>query len=124
MRLSVKKQTHFLSICILSVLTITCAAQSFDASIRTIHVADSDNIAFAGSGGFIGYTSNGGETWDTTRWAVKTPQDSIIHPSFRSCYIVGNKMLAVGIASPGFIMRAPLNDLNSSTVVHADYDER
>ena len=124
MRFNVKKRTHFLSICILSALTLTCAAQSFDASIRTIHVADSNNIAFAGSGGFIGYTSTGGETWDTTRWAVKTPEDSIIHPSFRSCYIVEDKIIAVGISAPGFIIRAPLNDLNSSTVVHADYDER
>lgn len=124
MRLSVKMRTHLLSICILSVLTFTSTAQSFDASIRTIHVADSNNIAFAGSGGLIGHTINGGETWDTTRWAVKTPQDSIIHPSFRSCFIVENKMLAVGISAPGFIISAPLNDLNSSTVVHADYDER
>ena len=124
MRFSVKKRTHFSSICFLSALTFTCAAQSFDTSIRTIHVADSDNIAFAGSGGFIGYTSTGGETWDTTRWAVKTPEDSIIHPSFRSCYIVEDKILAVGISAPGFIIRAPLIDLNSSTVVHADYDER
>ena len=105
-------------------LTIKCAAQSFDASIRSIQVADADNIAFSGSAGLVGYTSNGGETWDTTRLTVKTPEDSIIYPSFRSCYIVEDKMIAVGISVPGFIIRAPLNDLKSSTVVHADYDER
>jgi len=97
--------------------------ESFNSSIRSIYVEDENHIAFAGSNGLIGYTHNGGETWDTTRWVVTTPGDSVITPSFRACSITQDQILAVAIASPGFIIKAPIKDIASSSVLYSNYDE-
>jgi photosystem II stability/assembly factor-like uncharacterized protein len=128
----IKKRKHFSFVCVLLSLTLNSYAQSFhsipslesfSSSIRSIYVQDAKQVAFAGSDGLIGFTSNGGETWDTTRWFVTTPQDSIITPSFRACSITQDHIIAVAIASPGFIIRAPIKDIASSSVLYSNYDE-
>ena len=87
---------------------------SFNSSIRALHVIDSNSAVFAGSGGLVGYTKDGGLTWDTTRWG------SI---SYRACSVVNDHLLAASIESPGMVIKAPLTSLSSTTTTLEDTNE-
>ncbi|PCJ81170.1 MAG: oxidoreductase [Bacteroidetes bacterium] len=89
----------------------------FKSSIRALSVINNESAVFAGSGGLVGYTVDGGITWDTTRLSVTSSYDSTFSPSFRSCAVVDNYLIAVSISSPGFIIRAPLHDLSNTEIV-------
>lgn len=111
-----------LSLGIITSLIAQTPQTSFLSSIRALHSIDSERAVFAGSGGLVGYTEDGGMTWDTTRFSVTTLNDSTFNPSFRSCAVVEGYLIAVSIASPGFIIRAPLNDLSNTEIVLESYD--
>ena len=84
---------------------------SFNSSIRALHVIDSNRAVFAGSGGLVGYTEDGGMSWDTTRWGSR---------SYRACSVVNGHLLAASIESPGVVIKAPLTSLSSTTTTFED----
>ena len=84
---------------------------SFNSSIRALHVIDSNRAVFVGSGGLVGYTEDGGMSWDTTRWGSR---------SYRACSVVNGHLLAASIESPGVVIKAPLTSLSSTTTTFED----
>ena len=87
---------------------------SFNSSIRALHVIDSNRAVFAGSGGLVGYTEDGGLSWDTTRWGSR---------SYRACSVVNENLLAASIESPGVVIKAPLTSLSSTTTTLEEANE-
>jgi photosystem II stability/assembly factor-like uncharacterized protein len=87
----------------------------FASSVRAIDVVDDSIIAFTGYGGFIGITTSGGTTWDTTRVSVDDR-----NPAFRACAVVGDNLIMASIESPGLILKAPLKDLSNPTLTYVD----
>ncbi|MEZ7977205.1 MAG: hypothetical protein QMB89_01450, partial [Flavobacteriales bacterium] len=108
---------HILSIKIFcfSLFGMLCSSllgqTSFNSSIRALHVIDSNRAVFAGSGGLVGYTEDGGMSWDTTRWGSR---------SYRACSVVNGHLLAASIESPGVVIKAPLTSLSSTTTTFED----
>ena len=84
---------------------------SFNSSIRALHVIDSNRAVFAGSDGLVGYTEDGGMSWDTARWGSR---------SYRACSVVNGHLFAASIESPGVVIKAPLTSLSSTTTTLED----
>lgn len=96
------------------VLNSLLGQTSFNSSIRALHVIDSSKAVFSGSGGLVGYTEDGGVSWDTTRWGTR---------SYRACSVVNKHLIAASIESPGLVIKAPLTSLSSTTTTLEVTDE-
>ena len=90
-------------------------ALDIKSSVRALHVVNADTIVFSGSGGLVGVTTNGGESWDTTRVKIDG-----VRPSFRACSAGNGFMHIVSIESPGVILKSPLDNLNEFEIKFRD----
>lgn len=88
---------------------------TFKSSVRAIHVIDSDTIVFSGSGGFVGVTTKGGDSWDTTRVAIDG-----VSPAFRACSAHNGSLFIASIESPGLILKLNINNLSELEVKFRD----
>ena len=70
-------------------------------SIRAIHAINKDALIFAGSRGDIGFTEDGGKTWDIE---FITYNDSI-KPHFRSIAKTSSSVFALSIANPALLYK-------------------
>lgn len=88
---------------------------TFKSNIRAIHVVDTDTILFSGSGGFVGVTTNGGESWDTTIVVIDG-----VTPSFRACSAHNGSLFIASIESPGLILKSNINNRSEFEVKFRD----
>lgn len=86
-------------------------------SIRAIKVIDSNTLYYAGSKGDIGFTFNGGKTWQVKNIRY---QDSIV-PHFRSIAFNGKEIFALSIANPALLYK--FSD-NKTTLVYKEEHEK
>lgn len=82
-------------------------------SIRAIKVVDEQTVYFAGANGIIGYTKDGGNSWNTKHITYK---DSII-PHFRSIAMQNNTIFALSIANPALLYKITEKD---TTIVYKE----
>jgi photosystem II stability/assembly factor-like uncharacterized protein len=75
-------------------------------SIRAIQVLGSKTVYFAGSKGTIGFTKDGGKSWQKE---YINYQDSII-PHFRSLAFNGENYFALSIGNPALLYRISTNE--------------
>lgn len=82
-------------------------------SIRAIKVIDENTMYFAGSKGDVGFTTNGGKSWNTKHI---TYQDSII-PHFRSIAKNGDAIFVLSVGNPALLYK--ILD-NKATLVYTE----
>lgn len=70
-------------------------------SIRAIEAVDINTVYYAGARGDVGFTTDGGTTWKTTK---VTYQDSIV-PNFRSIAKNGKDIFVLSVANPGLLYK-------------------
>ena len=100
---------NLISIALCGLMYSSVSAQTtINSSIRALHVVDSNTVVFSGYGGLVGYTNDGGISWDTTRWGSR---------SYRACSVVNEFLIAASIESPGVVIKAPLHSLKDTIVV-------
>lgn len=85
-----------------------------EASIRSLDVHDDHHVRYAGSNGWVGQTLDGGLHWNHAQWMAP---DST-RPSFRASAFSGDHWHAVSIASPAWIARCLMEDMNPEWVHH------
>lgn len=71
------------------------------SSIRALEAIDENSCWFAGSGGIVGFTKDGGKTWQI---------DSIVYqgikPEFRSLAVVDSSVYVLSVASPALLFKS------------------
>ncbi|QNM86413.1 oxidoreductase [Polaribacter pectinis] len=75
-------------------------------SIRAIQVIDSETVYFAGSNGNIGFTKNGGNSWEKTTIMYK---DSI-KPAFRSLALNKEDSFVLSVGNPALLYKITDNE--------------
>lgn len=86
-------------------------------SIRAIKAIDENNLFFAGSNGWIGYTDNAGRSWVKNKLSFK----DTLFPNFRSIAINNNNVFALSISSPALLYK--INKLDTTIVYSETHDK-
>ena len=101
-----------------NIATISIQEFKMDStSIRAIQALGQEKLVFAGSKGDVGFTNNGGNSWDIQN---TTYQDTII-PHFRSLAFNGTHYFALSIGNPALLYQI---SKNTSTLVYSEKHEK
>jgi len=84
-------------------------------SIRAIETIDENTVWFAGSNGKVGYTEDGGTTWNVDSISYDT-----LKPEFRSIAVYDSSIFVLSIASPALLYKTSDNGINWNLVYKDD----
>lgn len=93
------------------------AEWSFESSIRALAVGPDGGVWWAGSGGLVGHSADGGASWSVD--SLRRPDGSV--PSFRSVAVTDRAAFVLSIESPALLYRR-LHGEEDWTIVYQNND--
>jgi len=78
---------------------------SINSSIRALKAIDKNSCWFAGASGLIGFTIDGGNTWQLDTLVFEGSK-----PEFRSIEVIDSSVYVLSVGSPALLFKRTLND--------------